>query len=116
MIKSKFKNVSRKIIALSLSAMLLTASLPASSFADVIDGEIPVKSVITLGRVFSNYSTGDELSSDEYRSFFGDLVDTSEVLRAEFEMNKRQLDMVQKKLDEFEEETLASLTNYRIYS
>ncbi|WP_430886162.1 transglutaminase domain-containing protein [Fusibacter sp. JL216-2] len=113
MIKSKFKNVSRKIIALSLSAMLLTASLPASSFADVIDGEIPVKSVITLGRVFSNYSTGDELSSDEYRSFFGDLVDTSEVLRAEFEMNKRQLDMVQKKLDEFEEETLASLTNYK---
>jgi len=102
-----------KILATTLALCLsVTAFSPALSAAEVIDGEVPAKSVITLGEVFNDISQGNGMTNDDYRAFFHDLVDTTNVLKEEFALNKSQLKLVAKKLSEFEVETVENLTDF----
>jgi len=107
------KSLHSKFIAITLVLTLAAGTaLPQVTYADVVDGEIPVKAVISLSNIFNSINTGTETTPEDYRNFFKDMVDTSNVLRDEFEMNKKQLQMVAKKLAEFEETTIAELTTF----
>lgn len=110
--KALTKTMAARVTAASLALILAASAMPQASHADVIDGEIPVKAVITLGEAFHDISSGDDMTDDEYRSFFDDMVDTSEVLKAEFEQSKSQLKMVSSKLVEFEVSTKETLITY----
>ncbi len=107
------KQIIKTGLTLSTAFILLFSPvLPSQSYAEVIDGEKPVESVITMSEIYNDLRKDYDLDADHYRTFFNDMIDTSAFLMDDFEKNKTQLKMVSNKLQDFKVTTKESLSTF----